>query len=74
MLGSRVESRTRPVDAAGTAGLMDGAHGRAAHKPLDGGRTDAAAHSPLENRARTAARFPTAPTGRACVVRSMSGK
>lgn len=30
MPDSRVESRTRPVDAAGAAGLMDGAHDRAA--------------------------------------------
>ena len=41
----------RPVDAAGPDGRLDGANGRAAHKPLDGGTRTPPAHRPLENRA-----------------------
>ena len=63
----------RPVDAAGPDGLMDGANGRAAHKPLDGGQRTPPPTAPWKT-GPTTARFPTAPTGRACVVRSMKGK
>jgi hypothetical protein len=41
-----------PVDAAGSDGPVDGANGRAAHQPLGRRQTDAAVHSPLENRAK----------------------
>ncbi len=65
--------RARPVHAAGRDGLMDGANGRAAHKPLDGAHGRCPPTGPWKT-GPTTARFPTAPTGRACVVRSMKGK